>query len=221
MEAQASIASDSAVKWSPSSEASDIVKSIMRCCIRANIVLGRSNHSRGNYAERIWNNLIKFSIKGLYPVNAKPRSGSGRSLLQDSPACRTKPDSVLVLVPAAFRRAGRATTAAAAGAPLGLPSSPPASVNCRTDESRGLAPELQQAIREDRAAVTGPIALAWCRRTAVTNIDDRVARWKPTRSDCRSVRCDRHGDPPGPGGSRRRRRLMVNHRKRGGPRTPT
>ncbi len=72
MEAQASIASDSAVKWSPSSEASDIVKSIHAMLHPRNIVLVGATDKPGNYAERIWNNLIKYQYQGgLYPVNAK------------------------------------------------------------------------------------------------------------------------------------------------------
>jgi len=46
MEAQASIASDSAVKWSPSSEASDIVKSIHAMLHPRNIVLVGATTSR-------------------------------------------------------------------------------------------------------------------------------------------------------------------------------
>jgi acetyltransferase len=60
MEAYASNASGSAGKWSPSSGASDIVKNIHAMLHPRNIVLVGATDKPGNYAERIWNNLVKI-----------------------------------------------------------------------------------------------------------------------------------------------------------------
>ena len=90
MEAQVSAASASTGKWSPSREASDIVKSIHAMLHPRNIVLVGATDKPGNYAERIWNNLIKYQYEGgLYPVNAK-RSGASPAT-RILPACRTSP----------------------------------------------------------------------------------------------------------------------------------
>ncbi len=44
----------------------------MPCCNPRNIVLVGATDKPGNYAERIWNNLIKYQYEGgLYPVNSK------------------------------------------------------------------------------------------------------------------------------------------------------
>ena len=48
-----------------------------------NIVLVGATDKPGNYAERIWNNLIKYKFEGgLYPVNAKRDTIWGVTLLQ-------------------------------------------------------------------------------------------------------------------------------------------
>src|SRR3981189_757917 len=173
MEAQVSTASVSAGKWSPSREASDLVKSIHAMLHPRNIVLVGATDKPGNYAERIWNNLIKYQYQGgLYPVNAKRETIWGVPCYKDFASLPDKPDHVLVLVPARFA-VQVVRDAAAAGATVVLQNPRPR----RHDGSR-------------------------------------------TRRDCRSIRRDRHGDPPGPGGSRRRRRLHGHHRKRGRPRNP-
>ena len=59
MEARASTASAMAGKWSPSPDASDIVKNIHAMLHPRNIVLVGATDKPGNYAERIWNNLGK------------------------------------------------------------------------------------------------------------------------------------------------------------------
>ena len=72
MEAQVSTAFASSGKWSPASDASDIVKRIHAMLHPRNIVLVGATDKPGNYAERIWNNLIKYKFEGgLYPVNAR------------------------------------------------------------------------------------------------------------------------------------------------------
>ncbi len=94
MDAQASTASHQAEKWSPSPDASDIVKSIHAMLHPRNIVLVGATDKPGNYAERIWNNLIKYKYEGgLFPVNAKRETIWGVHLLQGfrQPARKARP----------------------------------------------------------------------------------------------------------------------------------
>jgi acetate---CoA ligase (ADP-forming) len=176
MEAQArSIASDSAMKWSPSSEASDIVKSIHAMLHPRNIVLVGATDKPGNYAERIWNNLIKYQYQGgLYPVNAKRETIWGVPCYEDFASLPDKPDHVLVLVPARFA-VQVVRDAAAAGARSATIVTSGFS-ELQDDESQRLAAELQQAIRETGLAVTGPNCLGnlSAGERLFTNIDDRV-----------------------------------------------
>src|SRR6195256_1711609 len=175
MEAQASIASDSAITWSPSSEASDIVKSIHAMLHPRNIVLVGATDKPGNYAERIWNNLIKYQYQGgLYPVNAKRETIWGVPCYKDFASLPDKPDHVLVLVPARFA-VQVVRDAAAAGARSATIVTSGFS-ELQDDESQRLAAELQQAIRETGLAVTGPNCLGNLRagERLFTNIDDRV-----------------------------------------------
>ena len=103
MDAQASTASHHAEKWSPPSDASDIVKSIHAMLHPRNIVLVGATDKPGNYAERIWNNLIKYKYEGgLFPVNAKRETIWGVPCYKDFASLPEKPDHVLVLVPARF-----------------------------------------------------------------------------------------------------------------------
>jgi acyl-CoA synthetase (NDP forming) len=176
MEAQArSIASDSAMKWSPSSEASDIVKSIHAMLHPRNIVLVGATDKPGNYAERIWNNLIKYQYQGgLYPVNAKRETIWGVPCYKDFASLPDKPDHVLVLVPARFA-VQVVRDAAAAGARSATIVTSGFS-ELQDNESQRLAAELQQAIRETALAVTGPNCLGnlSAGERLFTNIDDRV-----------------------------------------------
>ena len=175
MEAQASIASDSAIKWSPSSEASDIVKSIHAMLHPRNIVLVGATDKPGNYAERIWNNLIKYQYQGgLYPVNAKRETIWSVPCYKDFASLPDKPDHVLVLVPARFA-VQVVRDAAAAGARSATIVTSGFS-ELQDDESQRLAAELQQAIRETGLAVTGPNCLGnlSAGERLFTNIDDRV-----------------------------------------------
>ena len=92
MDAQASTASHQAEKWSPSPDASDIVKSIHAMLHPRNIVLVGATDKPGNYAERIWNNLIKYKYEGgLFPVNARRETIWGVPATRISPACRKSP----------------------------------------------------------------------------------------------------------------------------------
>ena len=103
MEVQISPASVPAGKWSPASDASDIVKSIHAMLHPRNIVLVGATDKPGNYAERIWNNLIKYQFAGgLYPVNSRRETIWGVPCYKDFASLPDKPDHVLVLVPARF-----------------------------------------------------------------------------------------------------------------------
>src|SRR2546430_3239337 len=103
MEAQASSASHSAGKWSPSPDASQIVKRIHAMLHPRNIVIVGATDKPGNYAERIWNNLVKYQFAGgMYPINARRDMVWGVKCYKDYADLPEKPDHVLVLVPAKF-----------------------------------------------------------------------------------------------------------------------
>src|SRR5947209_8519237 len=175
MDAQASTASHQAEKWSPSSDASDIVKSIHAMLHPRNIVLVGATDKPGNYAERIWNNLIKYKYEGgLYPVNAKRETIWGVPCYKDFSSLPEKPDHVLVLVPARFA-VQVIRDAAAAGAHSATIVTSGFS-ELLDAESQKLAVDLQQAIRETGLAVTGPNCLGnlSAGEKLFTNIDDRI-----------------------------------------------
>jgi acetyltransferase len=175
MKAQVNAASDSASKWSPSPDASDIVKSIHAMLHPRNIVLVGATDKPGNYAERIWTNLIKYQYEGgLYPVNSKRETIWGVPCYKDFASLPDKPDHVLVLVPARFA-VQVIRDAAAAGARSATIVTSGFSEN-QDDESQRLAAELQQAIRETGMAVTGPNCLGnlSAGEKIFTNIDDRI-----------------------------------------------
>src|SRR5438445_1588089 len=175
MEAQAGHASHSAGKWSPSASASDIVKRIHAMLHPRNIVLVGATDKPGNYAERIWNNLIKYQYKGgLYPVNSKRETIWGVPCYKDFASLPDKPDHVLVLVPARF--AVQVIRDAAAAGARSAPIVTSAFSELQDDESQKLAAELQQAIRDTGLAVTGPNCLGnlSAGENLFTNIDDRI-----------------------------------------------
>src|ERR1700709_2834475 len=175
MEAQVSTASVSAGKWSPSREASDLVKSIHAMLHPRNIVLVGATDKPGNYAEHIWNNLIKYQCEGgLYPVNAKRETIWGVPCYKALASLPDKPEHVLVLVPARFA-VQVVRDAAAAGARSATIVTSGFS-ELQDEESQKLAGELQQAIRETGLAVTGPNCLGNLSsgEKMFTNIDDRI-----------------------------------------------
>src|SRR3979411_2007120 len=175
MEAQVSTASVSAGKWSPSREASDLVKSIHAMLHPRNIVLVGATDKPGNYAERIWNNLIKYQYEGgLYPVNAKRETIWGVPCYKDFASLPDKPDHVLVLVPARFAVQVIRDAAAARARSATIVTSGFSAL--RDDKSQRISAELQQAIRETGLAVTGPNCLGnlSAGEKLFTNIDDRV-----------------------------------------------
>src|SRR5689334_25308695 len=152
MDAHAATSSGSAGKWSPPKSASDIVKSIHAMLHPRNIVLVGATDKPGNYAERIWNNLVKYKFKGaLYPVNAKRETIWGVPCYKDFVSLPDKPDHVLVLVPARFA-AQVIRDAAVAGARSATIITSGFS-ELQDAESQRLAAELKQAINETGLAV--------------------------------------------------------------------
>jgi acyl-CoA synthetase (NDP forming) len=167
-------------KWSPSSDASSIVKSIHAMLHPRNIVLVGATDKPGNYAERIWNNLIKYGFKGgLYPLNSRRETIWGVPCYKDFASLPDKPDHVLVLVPARFavqviRDAASAGARSATIVTSGFSE-------LEDDESQRLAAELREAVKETGLAVTGPNCLGnlSAGENLFTNIDDRVVTMEP------------------------------------------
>lgn len=174
MEAQTP-ASVSPRPWSPSPDASDVVKGIHAMLHPHNIVLVGATDKPGNYAERIWNNLVKYGYEGgLYPVNAKRETIWGVPCFKDFASLPEKPDHVLVLVPARFAVQVIRDAAAAGARSATIVTS--GFSELQDEESQKLAAELQAAVRETGLPVTGPNCLGnlSAGEKLFTNIDDRV-----------------------------------------------
>jgi acetate---CoA ligase (ADP-forming) len=162
-------------KWSPSSDASSTVKSIHAMLHPRNIVLVGATDKPGNYAERIWNNLVKYKFAGsLYPLNSRRETIWGVPCYKDFASLPDKPDHVLVLVPARFTVQVIRDAAAAGARSATIVTS--GFSELQDDESQRLATELAQAIRQTGLAVTGPNCLGnlSAGENLFTNIDDRV-----------------------------------------------
>jgi acyl-CoA synthetase (NDP forming) len=175
MEAQVRTASVSPHTWSPAPDASAIVKGIHAMLHPRNIVLVGATDKPGNYAERIWNNLIKYGFEGgLYPVNAKRETIWGVPCYKDFASLPDRPDHVLVLVPARFAVQVIRDAAAAGARSATIVTS--GFSELQDEDSQRLAGELQQAIRETGIAVTGPNCLGnlSAGEKLFTNIDDRI-----------------------------------------------
>src|SRR5260370_28413677 len=158
MEAQVRTASVSTEKWWPSSSARDMVMSIHAMLRPRNIVLAGATDKPGNYAERIWNNLVKYQYKGkLFPVNAKRETIWGVPCYKDFASLPEKPDHVLVLVPARFAVQVIRDAAAAGARSATIVTS--GFSELQDAESQRLAVELKEATRETGLAVTGPNCL--------------------------------------------------------------
>lgn len=173
--AQLSAASVPARSWSPPPDASDIVKRIHAMLHPHNIVLVGATDKPGNYAERIWNNLVRYGFAGgLYPVNAKRETIWGVPCYKDFASLPEKPDHVLVLVPARFAVQVIRDAAAAGARSATIVTS--GFSELQDEESQKLATELQQAVRETGLAVTGPNCLGnlSAGEKLFTNIDDRI-----------------------------------------------
>jgi acetyltransferase len=140
-----------------------------------NIVLVGATDKPGNYAERIWNNLVKYGFEGgLYPVNAKRQTIWGVPCYKDFASLPEKPDHVLVLVPARFAVQVIRDAAAAGARSATIVTS--GFSELQDAESQKLAAELQQAVHETGLAVTGPNCLGnlSAGEKLFTNIDDRL-----------------------------------------------
>jgi len=175
MEAQARTASHQAGKWSPPRDASDIVKSIHAMLHPRNIVLVGATDKPGNYAERIWNNLVKYQYEGgLFPINSKRETIWGVPCYKDFASLPEKPDHVLVLVPARFAVQVIRDAAAAGARSATIVTS--GFSELQDEESQRLAEELKQAVKETGLAVTGPNCLGnlSAGEKLFTNIDDRI-----------------------------------------------
>jgi acetyltransferase len=162
-------------KWSPPQSASKIVKSVHAMLHPRNIVLVGATDKPGNYAERIWNNLVKYGYEGgLYPINSKRETIWGVTCYKDFASLPDKPDHVLVLVPARFA-VQVIRDAAAAGARTATIVTSGFS-ELQDDDSQRLAVELKQVIEETGLAVTGPNCLGnlSAGEKLFTNIDDRI-----------------------------------------------
>ncbi|UPK36133.1 acetate--CoA ligase family protein [Bradyrhizobium sp. 186] len=175
MEAQVFAASVSSRPWSPRPDASDVVKGIHALLHPHNIVLVGATDKPGNYAERIWNNLVKYGFEGgLYPVNARRETIWGVPCYKDFASLPEKPDHVLVLVPARFAVQVIRDAAAAGARSATIVTS--GFSELQDEESQKLAAELHQAVRETGLAVTGPNCLGnlSAGERLFTNIDDRI-----------------------------------------------
>src|SRR6185437_501624 len=182
MEAQVSPAAHAFSKWSPSPDASHIVKSIHAMLHPRNVVLVGATDKPGNYAERIWNNLIKYEYRGgLFPINAKREAIWGVTCYKDFASLPEKPDHVLVLVPARFAVQVIRDAAAAGARSATIVTS--GFSELQDEDSQRLAIELKQAVEETGLAVTGPNCLGnlSAGEKLFTNIDDRVVTMEQGR----------------------------------------
>jgi acetyltransferase len=175
MEAQVSAAFTSSTKWSPSPDASAMIKNVHAMLHPRNIVLVGATDKPGNYAERIWGNLVRYGYKGgMFPVNAKRETIWGVPCYKDFASLPEKPDHVLVLVPARFAVQVIRDAAAAGARSATIVTS--GFSELQDEDSQRLAVELQQAVRETGMAVTGPNCLGnlSAGEHLFTNIDDRI-----------------------------------------------
>jgi acetate---CoA ligase (ADP-forming) len=175
MEAQVRSTSALPVAWSPPEDASHVVKGIHAMLHPRNIVVVGATDKPGNYAERIWGNLVKYGYKGgMFPVNAKRETIWGVPCYKDFASLPEKPDHVLVLVPARFAVQVIRDAAAAGARSATIVTSGFAEL--QDEDSQRLAAELRQAVRETGLAVTGPNCLGnlSAGEQLFTNIDDRI-----------------------------------------------
>src|SRR5262245_8714615 len=182
MDAHAAKSSGSTGKWSPPQSASEIVKSVHAMLHPRNIVLVGATDKPGNYAERIWNNLVKYGYEGgLYPVNAKRETIWGVTCYKDFGSLPEKPDHVLVLVPARFAVQVIRDAAAAGARSATIVTS--GFSELQDEESQRLAAELKRAVKETGLSVTGPNCLGnlSAGEKLFTNIDDRIVTMEQGR----------------------------------------
>jgi acetyltransferase len=180
MDAQVSPATSSVQPWAPAPDASDVVKGIHAMLHPRNIVVVGATDKPGNYAERIWNNLVRYGYEGgLFPVNARRETVWGVTCYKDFASLPEPPDHVLVLVPARFAVQVIRDAAAAGARSATIVTS--GFSELQDEESQRLASELQQAVRASGLAVTGPNCLGnlSASEKLFTNIDDRIVTMEP------------------------------------------
>jgi acetyltransferase len=163
-----------ATTWSPAPSAPDIVKRIHAMLHPRNIVVVGATDKPGNYAERIWNNLVKYQYAGgMYPINARRDMVWGVKCYKDFADLPEKPDHVLVLVPAKFAVQVIRDAAAAGARSATIVTS--GFDELEDAESQQLAVDLENAVKETGLAVTGPNCLGNLSsgEKLFTNIDER------------------------------------------------
>src|ERR1700748_3316410 len=140
-------------KWSLAPDAGELVQRIHAMLHPRNIVLVGATDKPGNYAERIWNNLIKYKFEGgLYPINAKRDAVWGVTCYKDFASLPEKPDHVLVLVPARFAVQVIRDAAAAGARSATIVTS--GFSELQDAERQRLAVEPKQAVKENGASGT-------------------------------------------------------------------
>ncbi len=174
MEATARKLDEQATTWSPAADAADVVKRIHAMLHPRNIVVVGATDKPGNYAERIWNNLVKYQYAGgMYPINARRDMVWGVKCYKHFADLPEKPDHVLVLVPAKFAVQVIRDAAAAGARSATIVTS--GFDELEDAESQQLAVDLEQAVKETGLAVTGPNCLGNLSsgERLFTNIDER------------------------------------------------
>ncbi|MDA9513110.1 acetyl-CoA synthetase [Bradyrhizobium sp. CCBAU 11430] len=175
MEAHVSTPAFSSDGWSPARNSSPVMKGIHAMLHPRNIVLVGATEKPGNYAERIWNNLVKYKYEGgLYAINARRDTVWGVTCYKDFASLPERPDHVLVLVPARFVTQVLRGAAAAGARSATIVTS--GFSELQDEESQRLAAELNVAVRETGIAITGPNCLGnlSAGQKLFTNIDDRI-----------------------------------------------
>ena len=174
MDATARKLDQQATAWSPRPDAADVVKRIHAMLHPRNIVVVGATDKPGNYAERIWNNLVKYQYAGgMYPINARRDMVWGVKCYKDFADLPDKPDHVLVLVPAKFAVQVIRDAAAAGARSATIVTS--GFDELEDAESQQLAIDLEEAVKETGLAVTGPNCLGNLSsgERLFTNIDER------------------------------------------------
>jgi acetate---CoA ligase (ADP-forming) len=174
MDATARKLDHQATAWSPAPDAADVVKRIHAMLHPRNIVVVGATDKPGNYAERIWNNLVKYQYAGgMYPINARRDMVWGVKCYKDFADLPDQPDHVLVLVPAKFAVQVIRDAAAAGARSATIVTS--GFDELEDAESQQLAVDLEEAVKETGLAVTGPNCLGNLSsgERLFTNIDER------------------------------------------------
>jgi acetyltransferase len=145
-----------------------------------NVVLVGATDKPLNWAERIWNNLRKYSFAGnVFPMNPRYDQIWGVRCYRSFDDLPEPPDHIVVLVPAplvadVLRKAAAAGARSATIVSSGFGEMGDA-------ESQRLADELKMTISQTGLAVTGPNCLGNVSTDVrlITNIEERVVPMEP------------------------------------------